>query len=133
MTKSTAGRPYGLPHHLIPLEQLPAAILRTLEVAPRTVKELSGLVGYSESELRRQLAVLEADHDAHRVLTPHPTPGVRCWMWHFGAGESTPPRKYAERAIKGEMPRRPVRTTYPNVGRRDPLVSALFGQAGSAA
>jgi DNA-binding IclR family transcriptional regulator len=132
MTKP-AHRPFGLPHHLIPLEQLPAAILRTLQIAPRTVKELSGLVGYSESELRRQLVVLESDHDAHRTLTNQPTPGVRAWVWHFGAGESTPPRKYAERAIKGEMPRRRIRTTYPNVGRRDPLVSALFGHAGSQA
>ncbi|MFK3738977.1 hypothetical protein [Massilia sp. TN1-12] len=119
--------------HLIPLAQLPAALLRTIQIAPRTVKELSALVGYSEAELRRQLILLEESGDAHRILTAHRTPGVRCWMWYFGAGESTLPRKYAPRTIKAEAPRRRIRSNYPAVDRRDPLVSALFGFAGSVA
>ena len=110
--------------HLVPLDDLLDHISGLLEEAPRTMKELEALTGYTHRPLKDRLNELIEDGLAHRQRVPV-TISYK-YIYCAGSGDGV-----VDVARAGEVPRRTVARTYPPIGRRDVLVAALFGQVGT--
>jgi hypothetical protein len=110
------------------LEQLSAAIQkRLLNAGPDglTVPEVAEGLGFSFGAIRVRLdALLEAG----RVYRERHTQLSRSAIYYTWHSIDVPAQ-----IVAPDAPRRIMSRTYPIVGRRDELVAALFGHAGSAA
>lgn len=102
----------------VSLPQLEMHIACLLAEAPRLVNELAQITGYNVGTVRRRLDALAAADIIHieRVRTPT---GMHI-LWHDGPAPIP--------KLTGAAPSQHVVRTYPAIGRRDPLVAALFGQ-----
>jgi DNA-binding CsgD family transcriptional regulator len=115
--------------HLVPVEQIRPEIIRQLGAGPRTLQQLARLLGYSESTVRRHLLDLEEEQRVHRRAGPVTQYRGKLCIWHIGARPLDIDLPREEFIGAGEMPRQETTCNYPAVGRRDPLVAALFGTA----
>jgi hypothetical protein len=106
--------------HLVPHEELLERISSLLEEAPRTMKELEALTGYSHRPIKAHLLDLIEDGLAYqqRITSTH---GYKN-LYHAGTGTGIAPVLRA-----GEMMRQRVTRTYPTINRCDPLVAQFFG------
>lgn len=111
--------------HIIPIEQLVPAIERLLKDAPRVIRELAHLTGYSEAAVRVRLEILESDQRAHRVRCGTLKRGSGYFEWRKGP---TPADAQAYQACtKATIPQQRITDKFPPCDRRDSLVEALFG------
>ena len=114
-------------HATDPLE---AAIVTLLGAGPRQADQLAHDAGYSLAATRLRLERLLERGCVHRAKVNLGQPRWQ-YLWHAGpAPEAVSPQ--AADADTGDDLLAPVQTTvrsYPRVGRRDPLVAALFGAA----
>ena len=113
-------------------EDMKVILLNLIETTPRTASELCKMLGVTDSTIRRRLLDLEAAGLVRRVERRHAQYFNAYWLWNFGPG--TTPAPLDRKMLKDvEAPNRKFTRNYPAVDRRDPLVSALFGFAGSVA
>jgi predicted transcriptional regulator len=70
--------------------------------------------------------------EIHRTWVNSPT-GGRVMLYAVGPGEKIAGAQSKKEHAEFEDCRRTVRKTYPAIGRRDPLVAALFGEIKQAA
>lgn len=110
--------------HLVPVDELLDFVSSLLKEAPRTMRELETLTGYSHRPLKKHLAVLIEDGHAHMQRISS-YPGYKN-VYHSGPGFGVVPVLRV-----GETPRQRITGSYPAHNRRDPLVSALFGAPGA--
>lgn len=92
-----------------------------LAEGPKFVEELVKLTKYSSSVCRARLYVLEADGEAHRQRVVINNNVCSRWI----AGPATD-----EKDGPVWLAHQPTYRKYPPIVRRDPLVAALFGEAG---
>ena len=113
----------------VPTHELCAVILSKLQMHSCTAGELADMIGYNITTIRKRLEVLEERKLVHRIDHKNATNSGTTFTWHAGL---------APDAVAGpvpdsdpiEVPRRFFATSFPPVGRRDPLVAALFGAPG---
>jgi predicted transcriptional regulator len=105
-----------------------------LKVAPRSNEELRKLTGYSRAGVTNQLERMELAGLVHRERLNISRAAGFLYIWHSGPAKDGSTIKPAplERAISGMTPRQKTVRQYESINRRDELVAALFGQAGSA-
>lgn len=141
---TAAQRIKALPRvHAVPIDQLETAIEDLLTRQPHTVAQLSAALGFAEETIRKRLGWLEEVDRVHRISNKPGGSGARLEnIWRIG--EFVPSVEFPSQNLrkdqiktvksdKGEKPRQPTIKIYPPIGRRDELVSALFGPARSAA
>lgn len=118
----------------IPIERLNDAMLDLLKSGASTIDFLASKTGYAYATIRTRLGLLEDRGAVYRTRQHGPDGSGLTYMWH--ANHSTPVATAAlnedgEKPIPGELPRRYTTKNYAPIGRRDPLVAALFGQPGA--
>lgn len=104
----------------IPIAQLAAAIEDMLQDGPHVVDEIVHALHYSGAAVRTRLHQLMKEGRVHRRRIACDDNPALLYRWHAG-----PPEREEFDADLA-----PVQVTvqrYPAVGRRDPLVAALFG------
>ncbi len=110
--------------------ELPSKLLELLREGPTTADTLARLTGYSGNSIRERLAILMADGYVTRKLEPRPTSGAH-YMWNITAAgdkfRSLPDLQRIKSSPREGQVHQVITTSYPIIGRRDPLVSALFG------
>lgn len=108
-------------------------IEKILKANPRSNRELGQLTGYSRCGLRNQLERMELAGLVHRKRHAIDRAAGFCFMWYLGPSSADEPQviQPEDRPIRGATPRRKTVHVYPLINRRDDLVSALFGPAGS--
>ncbi|QGZ42697.1 hypothetical protein IP92_05772 [Pseudoduganella flava] len=106
-----------------PIEELVGQIADLLKTEPRTAYDLARLTHYSVATCRLRVAELERVGRAHRERVNTPT-GCQ-YVWHYGPS----PSRGEALGIFG-IPQQSAYRVYPAINRRDPLVAALFGEAG---
>lgn len=112
-------------------DPLEAAIETLLGAGPHLADQLAHGTGYSLAATRLRLErLLERGH-VHREKVNLGQPRWQ-YLWHAGPAPAVAPARTEESAGDDDDAFAPVQTTvhsYPRVGRRDPLVAALFGPA----
>jgi hypothetical protein len=111
-------------------DPLEAAIESLLGTRPRLADQLARDAGYSLAATRLRLDRLLARGRVHREKVNLGQPRWQ-YLWHAGQAPAAA-APVEEAADVDDDPFVPVQTTvcsYPRVGRRDPLVAALFGPA----
>lgn len=99
------------------------AILELLASGPRDARELATAIGCDDSFARRRLRELMKKGSIYRERVIGPN-GL-LYRWHLG----TVPADAKHEVHEDTLAHRQITTRcYPVVGRRDPLVAALFGQ-----
>jgi hypothetical protein len=109
-------------------DPLEAAIETLLGAGPRLADQLAHDTGYSLAATRLRLDRLLERGRVHRAKVNLDQPRWQ-YLWHAGPA---PALVREEEADPDDDSFAPVQTTvrsYPPVGRRDPLVAALFGPA----
>ncbi|MGI4846184.1 MAG: hypothetical protein ACRYF7_23080 [Janthinobacterium lividum] len=121
----------------VPIEELLPAIEKSLEAAPRHMKDLARELGCSEFAVRRRLLQLESEHRAHRVREN--TQGL-CYLWHPGPAPGAkipipiiPAQDLPGAELRVSAPYQSTVRSWPLITRRDELVAALFGLAQQSA
>ena len=111
-------------------DPLEVAIEALLGSGPRLADQLAHDAGYSLAATRLRLERLLEGGRIHREKVNLGQPRWQ-YLWHAGPAPAAPAED-AEEADVDDDAFVPVQTTvrsYPRVGRRDPLVAALFGPA----
>lgn len=115
-------------------DALEAAIESLLGAGPRLADDLARDAGYSLAATRLRLDSLLHRQRIHREKVQLGQPRWQ-YLWHLGPADfSAPvpaPRRDEADEAEGELlaPSQATVCSYPPVGRRDPLVTALFGPA----
>ena len=110
-------------------DPLETAIEAQLGTGPRLADQLAHDAGYSLAATRLRLERLLERGRVHREKVNLGQPRWQ-YLWHAGPTPVAPVERAEEAADDDAFA--PVQTTvrsYPRVGRRDPLVAALFGPA----
>ena len=110
-------------------DPLETAIEAQLGTGPRLADQLAHDAGYSLAATRLRLERLLERGRVHREKVNLGQPRWQ-YLWHAGPAPAAPVEQAEEAADDDAFA--PVQTTvrsYPRVGRRDPLVAALFGPA----
>jgi len=110
-------------------DSLETAIEAQLGTGPRLADQLAHDAGYSLAATRLRLERLLERGRVHREKVNLGQPRWQ-YLWHAGPAPAAPAEQAEEAADDDTFA--PVQTTvrsYPRVGRRDPLVAALFGPA----
>lgn len=121
----------GRPHGVDPLER---AIEALLEAGPHLADELARQAGCSLAATRQRLDRLLAQQRVHREKVNLGQPRWQ-YRWHAGPATTVAETPTAEADTADALAQEawtPMQRTvhdYPAVGRRDPLVAALFGRA----
>ena len=104
-----------------PVTQIQRAVQDCLSTAPRVVDELERITGFASSSIRICLARLEADKQAYRMRIGIKRGTGYYYLWHAGQAPK----------IDASVPQQHTIKSYEPINRRDDLVTALFGPAGS--
>lgn len=122
----------------IQAKQLADQVLASIERAPKLIMALADELGYSHHAIRVRLLALMADGKVHFVdiVTKGGLGKAKLWCLGAAAPEQVKElqrihRERSELEDRGSIstPSQVTQRMYPNIGRRDPLVAALFGAA----
>ena len=121
-------------------ERLAANLLEALRHRPYTILELAAAFNFSHHTVRERLRALLLAGRVHYVEVPTKGNLGMAHVWHIGEADPEQIQLIAgiqdARTARPDLgpitqPRQETVRQYPAVGRRDPLVAALFGPAGS--
>lgn len=107
---------------------LEAAIETLLEAGPRRADQLAHDTGYSLAATRLRLDHLLEQGRVHRAKVNLDQPRWQ-YLWHAGPAPALVREEEADPDGDSFAPVQTTVRSYPPVGRRDPLVAALFGPA----
>lgn len=130
----------GRQNRKVSIEELDDAIDELLKAGPHSVAEVTRALGWSTRAICPRLEQLELEHRAHRIRVRLPNTPTICYLWHSGPapGSATVDECIAAAALpharqRAIVPYQQSVRVFAAVGRRDPLVAALFGPARQAA
>lgn len=113
----------------VPPEGLNDAIIEAVKTEPRTSVELAQFLSYAVATIRARTLILAGSGEIYQITRKAPHGSGREFVWHASSGPTLDQEAAVddERAIPGAQPKRFFTKSYPKIGRRDPLVAALFG------
>ena len=126
----------GRQNRKVLIEELDDAIDELLKAGPHSVADVTRALGWSTRAICPRLEQLELERRAHRVRVRLPNTPSICYRWHSGPAPGS--AEVDECVMASTLPDARQRAIIPYqqsvrvfaaVGRRDPLVAALFGPA----
>jgi DNA-binding IclR family transcriptional regulator len=116
--------------HVVPPEQLADKLLELLAKTPATIDDLAALTGYSSDTVRLRLLRMEEAGCVRREQHSLLNWGGFQYTWHATGAPLLDLSADAEKIARRDgEPHQVTVKAYPTIGRRDPLVASLFGQA----
>jgi hypothetical protein len=102
-------------------------ILACMKRGTSLVKEMAAHTGLSASLITSHLMSLEQAGQVHREHGKKTGLGYYCIAWKIGPSTGPLPPRKKDHGRSCDKPNIVVLKDYPTVGKRDPLVAALFG------